>query len=67
LRREIAAKRIQRKDTHEPLGVITLSFGVARYVPGEGIDSFMQCADRALYMAKRHGRNNVAEAPPPII
>jgi len=67
LRREIAAKRIQRKDTHEPLGVITLSFGVARYVPGEGIDSFMQRADRALYMAKRHGRNNVAEAPPPII
>lgn len=67
LRREIASKRIQRKDTHESLGVITLSFGVARYVPGEGIDSFMQRADRALYMAKRHGRNNVTEAPPPII
>lgn len=67
LRREIASKRIQRKDTHESLGVITLSFGVARYVPSEGIDSFMQRADRALYMAKRHGRNNVTEAPPPII
>lgn len=67
LRREIAAKRMQRKDTQEPLGTITMSFGVARYVAGEGIDSFMQRADRALYMAKRHGRNNVTEAPPPII
>lgn len=67
LRREIAAKRMQRKDTQEPLGTITMSFGVARYVPGEGLDSFMQRGDRALYMAKRHGRNNVTEAPPPII
>ncbi|MDT8310334.1 MAG: GGDEF domain-containing protein [Methylophaga sp.] len=67
LRAEIAGKRIQRKDTHEPLGTITMSFGVARYVGGEGIDSFMQRADRALYMAKRQGRNSVSEAPPPII
>ncbi|MCX4189321.1 GGDEF domain-containing protein [Methylophaga sp. OBS3] len=67
LRNEISGKRIQRKDTHEPLGVITMSFGVARYVAGEGVDSFMQRSDRALYMAKRQGRNNVSEAPPPII
>lgn len=67
LRREVSGKRVQRKDTHEPLGIITLSLGIARYVPGEGLDSFMQRADRALYMAKRHGRNNVSEAPPPII
>lgn len=67
LRADIAGKRIQRKDTHEPLGTITMSFGVARYVGGEGIDSFMQRADRALYMAKRQGRNSVSEAPPPII
>lgn len=67
LRTEISGKRIQRKDTHEPLGVITMSFGVARYVSSEGVDSFMQRADRALYMAKRQGRNSVSEAPPPII
>lgn len=67
IRQEVAAKRIQRKDTHEALGQITVSFGVARYVPPEGVDSFMQRADRALYMSKRKGRNCVSEAPPPII
>ena len=67
IRAEIAAKRIQRKDTRESLGVITMSFGVARYFPSEGIDSFLQRVDRALYMAKRNGRNRVEEALPPTI
>lgn len=67
IRKEIASKRIQRKDTRESLGQITMSFGVARYVPTEGVESFMQRADRALYMSKRKGRNCVSEAPPPII
>lgn len=67
IRKEIASKRIQRKDTREALGQITMSFGVARYVPTEGVESFMQRADRALYMSKRKGRNCVSEAPPPII
>ncbi|NQZ54074.1 MAG: GGDEF domain-containing protein [Piscirickettsiaceae bacterium] len=67
LRADIASKRIKRKDTGDSLGVITMSFGVARYVPSEGIDSFLQRADRALYMSKRKGRNAVSEAAPPII
>lgn len=67
IRKEIASKRIQRKDTRESLGQITMSFGVARYVATEGVESFMQRADRALYMSKRKGRNCVSEAPPPII
>lgn len=67
IRQEIASKRIQRKDTRQSLGQITVSFGVARYVPTEGVESFMQRADRALYMSKRKGRNCVSEAPPPII
>lgn len=67
IRQDMASKRIQRKDTREPLDVITLSFGVARYVPGEGVDSFLQRVDRALYLAKRGGRNTVCDAPPPII
>lgn len=67
IRQEVASKRIQRKDTQESLGQITISFGVARYVPSEGVESFMQRADRALYMSKRKGRNCVSEAPPPII
>jgi len=67
IRLDISSKRIQRKDTREPLGMITMSFGVARYVPGEGVDSFLQRVDRALYLAKRGGRNTVCDAPPPII
>ncbi|MFW5450924.1 MAG: GGDEF domain-containing protein [Methylophagaceae bacterium] len=67
LRKEIASKRIKRRDTGESLGVITMSFGVARYVPSEGVDSFLQRADRALYMSKRKGRNAVSEAAPPIL
>jgi diguanylate cyclase len=67
IRLDIAAKRIQRKDTRQPLGVITMSFGIARYVPSEGAESFMQRVDRALYMSKRNGRNSVSEAPPPAL
>lgn len=67
IRVEIASKRIQRKDTREPLGDITMSFGVASYVPSEGVESFLQRADRALYMSKKSGRNMVSEAPPPVL
>lgn len=67
IRLDIASKRIQRKDTHESLGAITMSFGIARYFPNEGSESFMQRVDRALYMSKRKGRNAISEAPPPII
>lgn len=67
IRAEIASKRIQRKDSRESIGKITMSFGVARYFPSEGAESFLQRADRALYMSKRKGRNVVTEAPPPII
>ena len=67
IRAEIAVKRIQRKDNHESIGKITMSFGVARYFRSEGAESFLQRADRALYMSKRNGRNAVTEALPPII
>ena len=65
--KEIAAKRIQRKDSKEPLGQITMSFGVASYCKSEGVDSFLQRADRAVYQSKRNGRNMTSEANPPII
>ncbi|MDC9724874.1 MAG: GGDEF domain-containing protein [Gammaproteobacteria bacterium] len=67
IRSEIAAKRIQRRDNRKSLGNITMSFGVARYFPSEGSESFLQRVDRALYMSKRKGRNTVSEAPPPVI
>jgi len=67
IRVEIASTRVQRKDTQQSLGKITMSFGVAHYFPSEGTESFLQRADRALYMSKRKGRNAVTEAQPPVI
>jgi diguanylate cyclase len=67
IRLDIASKRIQRKDTRESLGDITVSLGIASYVAPEGAESFMQRVDRALYMSKRNGRNTISEAPPPFM
>lgn len=67
IREEVASKKIQRKDNKASLGQITMSFGIAAYWQTEGVDSFLQRADRALYHAKRKGRNNTSEAHPPII
>lgn len=67
IRIDVASTRVQRKDTHQPIGKITMSLGVAHYFPSEGIESFLQRVDRALYMSKRKGRNAVTEAQPPVI
>ena len=38
---------------------VTASFGVAQHQPGEGERQLFAQADRALYEAKRHGKNRV--------
>ncbi|MGZ8996627.1 MAG: diguanylate cyclase domain-containing protein, partial [Rhodospirillales bacterium] len=41
----------------------TVSIGAAEFVPGEPLRQFVERADRALYAAKKAGRNQVkAEA-----
>jgi len=60
LRASVASKRITRRGSGESLGVITLSLGVAVYVPGEPLSKLVSRADQALYLAKRTGRNRVA-------
>jgi diguanylate cyclase (GGDEF)-like protein len=42
---------------------ITVSIGVAELLPGETLQEVLHRADRALYEAKRAGRNRVALAP----
>lgn len=62
----IADKEVINRLTGEPLARITISGGVAEFVPGETIHDFIHRADRALYKAKKNGRNQMIEADLPL-
>jgi diguanylate cyclase len=63
IRHAFAVRKLVKKDTGETIGALTVSIGVSRYEPGESLGQFLARADRALYAAKRDGRNRVvAEA-----
>ncbi|MQX36661.1 GGDEF domain-containing protein [Roseospira navarrensis] len=59
IRMTVANKRITNRRSGKELGRITLSIGVAEYAIGESVNDLVQRADRALYMGKRLGRNQV--------
>lgn len=59
IRTVIEKTRIKRMDTGEPIGQVTVSVGVARYINGESVDEFLNRADAALYKSKQNGRNQV--------
>ena len=59
IRRSVESKKIVKRSTGETLGSITLSLGVAKYIPGEPIAETIDRADACLYAAKRAGRNRV--------
>lgn len=65
LRKAVATKDVVNRNTGEKLGRITMSVGVAEYVPQENISELIERADAALYTAKQNGRNQVAAAPTP--
>lgn len=44
--------------------LVTISGGVAQYVPGEDLASLLGRADKALYQAKNDGRNLIRLAAP---
>ncbi len=59
----VFAERI-RVTLHEGLSPIipfpvTISIGVAQYIPGEPLEVLVERADQALYLAKQNGRNQV--------
>ena len=63
IRAAVARGRIQREKNKEDIGSITVSLGVAVGTAGETLDMLMFRADRALYSAKRAGRNQVCVEP----
>jgi diguanylate cyclase len=60
--RTVAGHRVVVKATGRDLGRITLSIGCAQQHWGEPAADLLRRADRALYQAKRMGRNRVAVA-----
>lgn len=59
IRAHFSATNWKRKDSAETLGTITLSLGVASHLPGESPESFIRRSDKAMYLSKRGGRNQV--------
>jgi len=59
VRRRISEARLTRRTTGEELTSVTVSIGVAQFRMGESADRMIERCDRALYQAKRAGRNRV--------
>jgi diguanylate cyclase (GGDEF)-like protein len=58
MRAGVEEKKYHLGSTGSPVH-FTASFGVAYFVPGESMESFLKRADEALYLAKKTGRNCV--------
>jgi diguanylate cyclase len=59
IRTKVGAKKLINRKTGETLRQMTVSIGVAEFHFGEPISKLLERADRALYFAKRMGRNRV--------
>lgn len=59
IRKLISQKNLKFVKTGKRLGNISVSLGVAEITAGDTIDSLVERADKALYLAKDSGRNNV--------
>jgi len=51
--------KLQRKDSGETIGKVTLSAGITCLKSDDSVDSFIERADKALYEAKETGRNKI--------
>lgn len=59
LRKTIGSSRLKRKTDQQTLDKVTISIGVSWLRHNEGINDFIERADKALYQAKNSGRDKV--------
>lgn len=62
LRKEIEKKELVNRITGNKIAKITISAGVTEYEKGESVETLIERADKALYSAKKQGRNRVIAA-----
>ncbi len=60
IRVQLQGSKLKLKDSSQDIGKITSSFGISTYKGvKDSIESFIERADKALYLAKEKGRNQV--------
>jgi len=59
IRSRIAEARLTRRSTGRAIASVTVSVGVAQFRLAESAEATIQRCDRALYQAKRAGRNRI--------
>lgn len=59
IRKTVETSKLVRTGSREPLGKVTVSAGVARYLQDEETKNLVDRADKALYQSKNSGRNCV--------
>jgi diguanylate cyclase len=58
----VRAMKLKKRGTQEVIATVTVSAGVATWVPGDDGESLVAAADAALYRAKDAGRDRVSVA-----
>lgn len=59
IRKTIAQREVIKRTSNKNLGRITISAGIAIFLPNDSADSLVHRADKCLYAAKNSGRNKV--------
>ncbi|HVZ27247.1 MAG TPA: GGDEF domain-containing protein, partial [Rhizomicrobium sp.] len=65
MRQLVEGRKLVKKSSGTTLGTITVSVGVAQFIPGDTVEEVIRRADACLYGAKQHGRNLVLDQDDP--